>query len=133
MTELDLLNLGRAITATETGLFTQIITISFAMIVAIFYFLHQARLQMKMFAFVAYAVGMFLFFGEMLLESNVKFSVMGALAALHSTSAVTQEYVGIARSWVGSATTILLTGSFWLLLIGNFFLLFFWKKDAITR
>ena len=133
MSELDLLNLGRAITATETGLFTQIITISLAMIVGIYYFLHQAKMAMKIFAFVAYAMGMFLFFGEMLLESNVKIVLMNSLAALPPKLAVTQEYVGIVRSWVGITTSILLTGSFWILLIGNFFLLFFWKKDASSR
>ncbi|HEX3810625.1 MAG TPA: hypothetical protein VHW02_13105 [Rhizomicrobium sp.] len=129
MSELDLLNLGRAITATETGLFTQIVTISFAMIIAIYYFLHQAKMPMKVFAFVAYAAGMFLFYFEMLLETNVKFVLMDSLAALTTKSAVTQEYIGIARSWVGVTTALLLTGSFWILLIGNFFLLFFWKKD----
>ncbi len=133
MNELDLLDLGRGITGTEISLFTQIITISFAMIVAIYYFLHQASVPMKLFAFLVYAVGMFLFFGEMLLESNVKFSVMAALTALPPKSAVAQEYVGIAKSWVGVTTSILLTGSFWLLLIGNFFLLFFWKKNASPR
>ncbi len=130
MSELDLLSLGRSITTAEIGLFTQIITISFAMIVAIYYFLHQASLPMKLFAFLVYAVGMFLFFGEMLLESNVKLTVYAALTALPPKSTVTQEYVGIAKSWVGITTSILLTGSFWLLLLGNFFLLFFWKKNA---
>ena len=110
MTELELLNLGRSITATETGLFTQIITISFAMIVAIYFFLHQARMPLKIFAFVAYTVGMFLFYGEMVLESNVALSVIDALTAVPSQSAVTQEYVGIAKSWVGITTSILLTG-----------------------
>ena len=70
MSELDLLNLSRAMTANEIGLFTQIITITFAMIVAIYYFLNRASLAMKIFAFVAYSFGFFLFFGEMLIEGN---------------------------------------------------------------
>ena len=58
MGELDLFNLARAITAVEIGYFTQMITINFAMIVAIYYFLNQANLVMKIMAFIAYLVGM---------------------------------------------------------------------------
>jgi len=47
MSELDLFNLARAITAVEIGYFTQMITINFAMIVAIYYFLNQANVVMK--------------------------------------------------------------------------------------
>ena len=68
MSELDLLNLARSTTQNEIGYFTQMITINFAMVVAIYYFLNQAQLAMKLFAFVAYMVGMLLFFAEMLFE-----------------------------------------------------------------
>ena len=54
MSEIDLFNLARATTAVEIGYFTQMITINFAMIVAIYYFLNQANLPMKILAFIAY-------------------------------------------------------------------------------
>ena len=45
MSELDLLNLGRSITANEVSWFAQVITINFAMAVGIYYFLNRAVLQ----------------------------------------------------------------------------------------
>ncbi len=72
MTELDLLNLARAATQDEVTWFTQMITITFAMVVAAYYFLHQADLTTRIAAFAAYLVGMLIFWGEMLIESNLK-------------------------------------------------------------
>jgi hypothetical protein len=43
MSELDLLNLARAATQDEVAWFAQMITITFAMVVAACYFLHQAN------------------------------------------------------------------------------------------
>jgi hypothetical protein len=130
MTELDLLNLGRATTANEIAMFTQIITITitFAMIVAIYYFLHRASLAMKIFAFVAYSFGFFLFFGEMLIEGNIKVMVMRVLHGLPQPSAVTQEYLGVSESWLGHLTSALFNISIWILWLGVFFLLFFGRK-----
>src|SRR5437763_11246359 len=48
------------------------ITINFGMIVAIYYFLHRAKLALKIFTFFAYSVGMMVLLGEMLVEANVK-------------------------------------------------------------
>jgi hypothetical protein len=128
MTELDLLNLGRSITSNELGLFTQVITINFAMVVGIYYFLHRARTAIRIFAFIAYAVGMLLFLGEMLIETNVKYVVMQSLAAVPHPNAVTQEYIGISKSWLATATGLLFNGAFWILGIGVFYLLFFWDR-----
>lgn len=133
MSELDLLNLGRSVTATEVSFFTQIIGISFAMIVAIYYFLHQARLLMKVFAFVVYTMGMFLFMGEMLVESGVKYMVLRMMSQLPNPSAITQQYVGLNNSWIAVTTMVLFNGSFWVLWIGISCLLFFWRRDAAAR
>jgi len=56
MSEIDLLTLARSTTENQISLFTQVITITFAMIVGIYYFLHQARTAMKVFAYAAYLV-----------------------------------------------------------------------------
>ena len=51
------------------------ITINFGMVVAIYYFLHGAKLALKVFTFFAYTVGMLVLLGEMLVETNVKAGV----------------------------------------------------------
>ena len=133
MTELELLELARAITAVEIGYFTQMITINFAMIVAIYYFLNQANLTMKILAFVAYLVGMALFLGEMLFETNVKVTVLDLLKALPHPTVLTARYLAIYDSWLGRATVAMLNGAIWILVLGIFYLLFFWKKSPEQR
>ena len=133
MTELDLLNLARAITAVEIGYFTQMITINFAMIVAIYYFLNQANLTMKILAFIAYLVGMALFLGEMLFETNVKVTVLDLLKVLPHPSVLTARYLAIYDSWLGKAVAVMLNGAIWILVLGVFYLLFFWKKSPEQR
>ncbi|MBV8798861.1 MAG: hypothetical protein JO208_03490, partial [Alphaproteobacteria bacterium] len=64
MSETDLLNLGRSITANEVSWFAQVITITLAMIVGIYYFLGRAGLAMRIFAFAAYLIGMLFYLGE---------------------------------------------------------------------
>jgi hypothetical protein len=50
MSEQELLSLARSITANEVSWFGQIITINFAMIVGIYYFLNRAQITLKLFA-----------------------------------------------------------------------------------
>src|ERR1700712_4310157 len=133
MTELDLLNLGRATTQNEIGDFTQVITINFAMIVAIYYFLNRAQTTMKVFAFFAYMVGMAMFIGQMLLETSMKYTVREALKALPNPSRVTQEYIGLSGTWLGIGTSLLFNVAIWILWLGVFYLLFFWKKAPDER
>lgn len=128
MGETDLLNLGRSITANQVSWMGQVITINFAMVVGIFYFLNRAQLPLKIFAFAAYLLGMLLYLGEMLIETNVKAVTLTSLKTLPHPSPVTQEYLGVTDSWLGLVTRILFNGAFWILAIGIFYLLFFWKK-----
>jgi hypothetical protein len=130
MSELDLLNLARSTTTNVISLFTQVITINFAMVVGLYYFLHRARTAIKIFAFVVYLIGMLLFLGEMLQETSLKIVILMAMHALPHPSAVTQEYIGLSSSWLATATVILLNGAFWILVIGVGYLTFFWDKDG---
>ena len=128
MSELDLLNLARSATQDEVSWFTQMITISFAMVVAVYYFLHQADIATRIVAFVAYLVGMLIFWGEMLIESNLKNATLEALKALPAPGAVAGNYVAVNASWLGTTTAVVFSASFWVLWGGVFYLVFFWKK-----
>ena len=108
--------------------FGQVITINFAMVVGIYYFLNRAQLPLRIFAFVAYLLGMLLYLGEMLIETNVKAVTLVSLKAFPHPSLVTQEYLGVTHSWLSVVTSILFNGAFWILAIGVIYLLFFWKK-----
>lgn len=130
MTELELLELSRGTTTASIGYFTQMITITFAMIVAVYYFLNQARLAMKIFAYLAYMVGMMLFLGQMLFETNMKVTILQMLKALPHPSPVTLRYLALYDTWLSETIAILMNGAIWTLCLGIFYLLFFWKKDA---
>ena len=132
MSELDLLNLARSTTEHEVTWFAQMITINFGMVVAIYYFLHGAKIALKIFAFFAYSVGMAVLFGEMLVETNVKAGVIEALRALPSEhlSRPTIHYIAVFDSWVSLVTRITFNLSVWLFWLGVFYLLFLWKRHS---
>jgi hypothetical protein len=130
MTELDLLNIARSATQDEVTWFTQMITISFAMVVAVYYFLHQADLMTRIVAFAAYLVGMMIFWGEMLIEANLKFATMTELKSLPHPGPVVQNYIGVNAGWLGTTTGVVFSASFWVLWGGVFYLVFFWKKSG---
>lgn len=129
-TEIDLLNLARSAGQEIDGNLGQIITITFAMVVAIFYFLHQAGIRMKVFAFLTYTFGMFTYFGMMLMESSVALGAIKALQAVprEAQSLPTLLFLGIRSSWVGTIFQTLLNLVFWVLWLGVGYLLFFWRK-----
>jgi hypothetical protein len=133
MSELDLITMARSLTDGITTLFGQIITINFAMVVAIYYFLNQARLPMKVFAFLAYGVGMLMFFGRALEETSLLFTILTALQRLPAPSVVTQQMLGMQKTWLGVGTSALFNVAYWILWIGVSYLLFFWKKAPEQR
>jgi len=131
VSELDLLNLARSATEHEVTWFAQMITINFAMIVAIYYFLNGAKIALKTFSFFAYTVGMLVLLGEMLVESNVKAGVIEALRMLPAErlSRPGVYYLAVYDSWVSLVTRITFNLSVWLFWLGVFYLLFFWKQN----
>ena len=100
------------------------------MVVAIYYFLHQAGIRMKLFAFAIYTCGMLAYLGMMLLESNVGVGAQEALRAIpHAGQSLpTQHYLGVRASWVGMTSLVLLNLVYWILWLGTGYLLFFWRK-----
>lgn len=132
MSELDLLNLARSTTEHEVTWFAQMITVNFGMVVAIYYFLHRARLALKIFTFFAYSVGMLVLLGEMLVEANVKEGALQALRALPTAqiSPPTVHYLVVCDSWVSLVTRVTFNLSVWLFWAGIFYLLFFWRQHS---
>jgi len=132
MSQLDILNLARSCGQSMSSDFAQVITITFAMVIAIYYFLHQAGIRMKIFAFTIYTCGMLAYLGMMLLESGLALGVQKALRAIPVTAQElpTQYYLGIPSSWVGTTSTILFNLVYWVLWLGTGYLLFFWKKPG---
>jgi hypothetical protein len=130
MSELDLLNLARSCGQTVNSDLAQVITVTFAMIVAIYYFLHQAGIRMKLFAFAVYTCGMLLYLGMMVLESYVGFGAQKGLYAIPvaDQATATQMFLAVKASWVGTLSTILINTVYWVLWLGTGYLLFFWRK-----
>lgn len=130
MSQADLLNLARSCGQSVSSDFAQVITITFAMVVAIYYFLHQAGVRMKIFAFAIYTLGMLTYFGIMALESGVLMGVQKALRAIprDALEMPTLYYLGVRSSWVGTTSAVLLNLVYWILWLGTGYLLFFWKK-----
>jgi hypothetical protein len=130
MSQLDLLNLARSGGQTVASEFAQVITITFAMVVAIYYFLHQAGIRMKIFAFVIYTFGVLAYYGMMAMESSVTLSVQGALRAIpeNMRDLPIQAYLGVRASWIAKTAQFLLNLVYWILWLGTGYLLFFWKR-----
>ena len=137
MSELDLLNLARSTTEHEVAWFAQMLTINFAMIVAIYYFLNTARMSLKLFSFFVYTVGMIVLLGQMLVEANVKVGAMEGLRALPAAqlARATVRYLSVSNSWLALATSITFNLSIWLLWFGVLYLLFLsgrhWKLSNV--
>ncbi|HEX3810425.1 MAG TPA: hypothetical protein VHW02_12090, partial [Rhizomicrobium sp.] len=112
MTEPDLLNLAHTYNQDISSAFGQIVTITFAMIVGIYYFLNQAKLGLKIFAFAIYTVGMFLYFSLMIVASNVGLGVFESLQAMpqDQLSRPAVHLLAVRDSWVGTTESVLITG-----------------------
>ena len=130
MSELDLLNLARSATEHQVAWFAQMLSVNFAMVVAIYYFLHRATIALRLFSFFAYTVGMLVFLGQMLGEANVKAGVLEALRALPVAvlSRPSVYYLEFSNSGVALVTHVTFNLSIWLLWIGISYLLFFSQR-----
>jgi hypothetical protein len=135
MSEPELLNLARSATEHQVAWFAQMLTINFAMIVAIYYFLNSAKIALKLFSFFAYTAGMLVLLGQMIAETNVKVGAVEALRALPAAqlSRPSAYYVAVSGSWFSLVTRSTFTLSVWLLWIGVFYLLFFAQQHWKSR
>ena len=135
MGETELIGMIRDVNAQYAVLFGQIITINFAMIVAIYYFLHRSALLFRIAAFAFYAIGMLALIGLMLEQANYKNQALIALRALPAgqRSAVTDSLLALNQSWLAQATSFFLNASLWVLFAVVAYLLFWWRGDPQQR
>ncbi len=135
MSELDLLNLARASSDSVSSEFGQIITITFAMVVGIFYFLNEAKIGLKVLSYVVYSIGMFLYFGMMIGHSNSLLAVVNALNAIPAAnrSLPTAMFLAFRDNWITLVINILINVGFWVLWLSVGYLLVFWRKADHIR
>jgi ABC-type Na+ efflux pump permease subunit len=131
MSELDLLNLAHASSDSIASEFGQIISITFAMVVGIFYFLNEAKLGLKIMSYAVYSIGMFLFLGMMIGHSNALVAVITALEAIPPAklSVPGAMFLAFRHNWVTMVVDILINAGFWVLWLSVGYLLFFWRKS----
>lgn len=135
MGETELIGIVRDVNAQYAMLFGQIITINFAMIVAIYYFLHRSALLFRIAAFAFYAIGMLSLIGLMLEQSNYKLQALLALRSLPAAkrSPITDSLLAVNESWLAHATAFFLNVSLWVLFGVVAYLLFWWRGDPERR
>ena len=131
MGETELIGMIRDVNAQYATLFGEIITINFAMIVAIYYFLHRATLLFRIAAFGFYAIGMLALIGLLLEQGNYKLEALSALAGLPATqrSDMGNSILVLNGSWLAHATSFFLNAGLWVLFAVIAFLLFAWRGD----
>jgi hypothetical protein len=135
MGESELIGMIRDVDAQYAVLFGQVITINFAMIVAIYYFLHRASLLFRIAAFGFYAIGMFALIGLMLQQANFKSQALNALAALPAEkhTQIALSMLALHRSWLFQTSSFFLNASIWVLFAVVAYLLFAWRGDPEGR
>jgi hypothetical protein len=125
-----LLALVRSCDQQIASLFGQMISITFAMIAGVYYFLNRARLPLKLLGFLCYAIGMIAFYGMMLREANIKLVALNALGALPERDRVSDGLYQLSQSWLFRDTGLFINAAHYALWISVIYLLFFWKKPA---
>ena len=130
MSQAEIFNLIQQVQDQYAALFAQVITINFAMIVAVFYFLHRTSLRFRMAAFLFYITGMLALVGMMLHAANVKAFALAALSAIpaENRDSVVAAYLAFQDSWLAKASALFQNASVWLLLGVVFYMLFVWRN-----
>lgn len=128
--EVELIDAIRTSNQQIAALYGQVISINFAMVVAIFYFLNRSKLTIKVLAFLIYLIGMMMFIGLMLEESNFKRVALNALADIpaENLSAMSSGMLALHESWLFIATAVFLNAGLWAMIFSIAFLLFVWRK-----
>ena len=136
MSEFEIVELLQYAAEQITGIIGQIITINFAMIVAIFYFLHRSGLAFKLSAFILYSLGMLMY---SLLAIRQSVVILGAQELLQADGSEIEvgpilsamiEFGGTVPAVLLNITLNVAILALW---IGVFCLTFFWKMSDATE
>lgn len=130
MSEYELLDLLMTSRAQLDAAIAQSVALNFAMIVAIYYFLHRAGLMLKVVVFLLYTIGWFVFVGSGWLSGQQMVGVVTDLVALTragEAGAATNILLGALNSAYFTGYLVAANAANFLLLVGSFVFLFFWK------
>ena len=132
MNEVELVGVIRDVNAQYAVLFGQVISINFAMVVAIYYFLHRARTPLKLAAFACYSIGMLALIGLMLQQANFKALAIEALDAMphDKLSHVSTGFLALHENLLFIATSAFLNAWLWVLIAVIAWLLFRRKGEG---
>lgn len=135
MSEADLFEVIRAANAAIVALYGQVISVNFAMVVAIYYFLNRSGRAVKALAYAVYLIGMLMFLSLMVGESNSKAIAVHALGEIPpgTASAMTQGLLVYQASWLSGLTTVLLNLGLLVMVAAVTVLLFVWKRPPDIR
>ena len=134
MTESELLEIIRESNVQYASLFAQMVTINFAMIVAIYYFLHRASQKLKLAAFGFYLIGMLSLIGLMVTEANFKMFAIRGLDAIAPAqiSSVGESYLAFRTSWISTGASMFMNVAMWVMIAVVAYLLFFWRDSELA-
>jgi hypothetical protein len=131
MSEAEILSLLENYTEQQTQLIIQVVSLHFALVVAVFYFLHRSGLVMKLAVFALYTLGNSLFLG---LIYNISLKVVAARQDLvnlqdsgASLSVISQTVLASLQPYT-NLVSIIANVAFAALWFGAIYFLFFWKK-----
>jgi hypothetical protein len=125
------LTLLESYTEQQMQLIIQVVSLHFALVIAVFYFLHRSGLIMKFAVFGLYTIGNLLFLGLIYNLSLKVVAVRQDLLALQERgvelSAISQTVLDNLRPFINVAS-MMANIAFVALWIGAVYFLFFWKK-----
>lgn len=136
MTEAEILTLLQSYHDAQAALIGQVVSLHFALVVAVFYFLHRSGLRMKLAIFVLYTLGNLLFLG---LIYNITVKVVAARAELEAMREAGVHLTRVGLSVLDSTgapfvnvASLAANIAFVALWIGAVYFLFFWKPHPAT-
>jgi hypothetical protein len=135
MTQAELFNLVQQVHDQYGALFAEVITINFAMIVAIFYFLHRLPLVLRGAVYGFYLIGMITLSGLMLHAANVKALAIATMQAIAPAerSPVIAGYLALQDSWLFIAVGVFQNLSLWALVLAVTYMLFAWRHPDAQK
>lgn len=128
----DLFGIVAEVSAQYATLFGMVISINFAMILAIWTFLHRTRTGFRIAAFGFYLIGMGMLTGMLLQQANVKARALEAMRALSPAdrAGFIDGYLATQDSWLFGAVAVFQNLALWLLVAAVAYLLFVWQGES---